>query len=231
MGRSPLTGRRVHSRVARRTVIETDIHGAINNASESHSFHANEAACRRDRLMGASRSERSITRRERAVASGSPSPAPVRRAKSLRWANRRNDGLYVAMHILPSHRDGERRASEGDPEGAFGSPEREPTARDTAEWWRPLGATEWSRSRAVGGVSGARSEGDPGGAFRPCTARARQKRRIPASERRPSGRRAPCGPGAPRREARHPAAVTAKSSPRSALDRGPHLPRCRRRSH
>lgn len=63
--------------------------------------------------------------------------------------------MYAAMHILPSHRDGERRTSEGDPEGAFGSPQREPTARDTAEWWRPLGATECSRSRVVGGVSGA----------------------------------------------------------------------------
>ena len=83
--------------------------------------------------MGANRSERPITRRERAVASGSPSPCAVRRARSLRRANRRNDGLYAAMHILPAHRDGERRASEGDPEGAFGSPQREPEARDTAE--------------------------------------------------------------------------------------------------
>lgn len=123
-------------------------------------LHANEAACLRDRLMGASRSERSIARRERAVASGSPSPAPARRARSLRRANRRNDGLYAAMHILPAHRDGERKASEGDPEGAFGSPQREPTARDAAKWWRPLGATQCSRSRAVGGVSGAAWGGD-----------------------------------------------------------------------
>lgn len=86
------------------------------------------------------------------------------------------------IRILPTHRDGERRASEGDPEGAFGGPQREPTARDTAEWWRPMGAIECSRSRAVGGVSGMRSEGDPEGAFRPRAARARPAPRAERAE-------------------------------------------------
>lgn len=86
------------------------------------------------------------------------------------------------IRILPAHRDGERRASEGDLEGAFGGPQREPTARDTAEWWRPMGATECSRSRAVGGVSGMRSEGDLEGAFRPRAARARPAPRAERAE-------------------------------------------------
>lgn len=109
------------------------------------------------------------------------------------------------IRILPAHRDGERRASEGDPKGAFGSLQREPTARDTAEWWRPLGATEWSRSRAVGGVSGARPEGDPEGAFRPHAARARHEAtdlRIRAQAERAQGplraRSAAPGGAAPR---------------------------------
>lgn len=130
-------------------------------------------------VMGASRSERPITRRERAVASGSP-PRP----------RGRQDDSVQRNPYLAIQQDGERRASEGDPEGAFGSPQREPAARDTAEWRRPLGAAQCSRSRGTGGVSGARSEGDPLGAFRTCEARARPQRRIPY----PSEGRAGAGP-------------------------------------
>ena len=62
MGRPPLTGRGVHSRVAHRAASEADIHGAINNASEATALHASEIVCRRGLLMGANRSERAIIR-------------------------------------------------------------------------------------------------------------------------------------------------------------------------
>lgn len=180
--------------------------------------------------MGASRSERPITRRERAVASGSP---PMRPRAGQDHCGGQTGGTTVCTPQCISCQPigmvsgGLPKATPRERLEALRESRRRATRRNDRGHEQ---AIECSRSRATGGVSGARSEGDPEGAFRPCAARARPKRRAAVPERRPSGRRAPCGPGAPRREARHPVAVTAKSSPRSAPGHGPHLPRCRRRS-
>lgn len=82
-------------------------------------------------------------------------------------------------------------------------------------------AIECSRSRDTGGASRASGEGDPEGAFPGRAARARQKRRTAVPEQKPSGRRAPCGPGAPRREARHPVGGAAGPTPRDSSESAP----------
>ena len=82
-------------------------------------------------------------------------------------------------------------------------------------------AIECSRSRDTGGASRASGEGDPEGAFPGRAARARQKRRTAVPEQKPSGRRAPCGPGAPRRKARHPVGGAAGPTPRDSSESAP----------